>query len=336
MSITVMCACGRFFEAPEASAGGRARCPECGYEAIVSELAADRDPDSLGGRPGPSAVSGKAVASLVLGLFFLLAFFTGLPAIVLGRQALREIRWSGGRLRGRGMAVAGIVLGVFGCLFTLAWLMPATRSAREAARRSQCVNNLKQIGLALDNYHTVHGCLPPAAIVDKNGRPLLSWRVAILPYIESSPLYSKFHLDEPWDSPHNLSLLEPMPYIYVCPSDRTQKPGTTGYQVVIGPATAFRPDFRPVSFPEITDGLDGTLLVGEAHHGVPWTKPEDIPFDRNLPLTGLGSDHGYHNNGFNALFANGAVRFLKHSIARGVLDALLTRSGKEEVSSESY
>jgi prepilin-type processing-associated H-X9-DG protein len=284
----------------------------------------------------PTGTSGKAIVSLVLGLLFFFACFSGLPAIFLGRQALSDIRLSGGRLRGRGMASAGIVLGVFGCLFTVSLLLPAYRSAREAARRAQCVNNLKQIGLAFHNYHDAYGCLPPAAITDKNGRPLLSWRVAIIPFLEASPLYSKFHLDEPWDSPHNLSLLDSMPFVYACPSDRTLKPGMTGYQAVIGLSAAFTPDFKSLRFADFTDGLSNTLLVGESRRGVPWTKPDDLPFDMSLPLSGLGSDHGYHNNGFNALFADGSVQFLKSTIAPSVLDALLTRNGNEVISPDSF
>ena len=75
------------------------------------------------------------------------------------------------------MAVAGIVLGIIGCLLTVMFLLPAYRSARWAARQAMCANNLKQIGLAFSNYQEAHGCLPPAAITDRNGRPLLSWRV---------------------------------------------------------------------------------------------------------------------------------------------------------------
>jgi prepilin-type processing-associated H-X9-DG protein len=286
--------------------------------------------------PKSPVTSGKAIASLVLGLLFFFACLSGAPAVVLGRQALRDIHLSGGRLKGRRMAVAGIVFGMIGCLFTVALLLPAYRSAGEAARRAQCLNNLKQIGLAMHYYQAAHGTLPPAAVTDKNGRPLLSWRVAILPYLESSHLYSEFHLDEPWDSPHNRSLLDAMPLVYACPSDRARKPGTTGYQTVIGPATAFTPDFKPLAFQDITDGLSRTFLVGESRRCVPWTKPEDLPFDMSVPLTGLGSHHGYHNNGFNVLFADGSVRFLKTSITPSVLGALISRNGDEVVSPQSY
>jgi prepilin-type processing-associated H-X9-DG protein len=331
-----MCVCGRVFEFPEADAGRRAPCSSCGYVMTVPRPAPPSEVRFIPEGGKPTATSGKAIASLVLGFLFFFACLSGLPAIFLGRQALSDIDRSGGRLRGRGMAIAGIVLGVIGCLFTVSLLLPAYRSAHEAARRAQCVNNLKQIGLAMHNYHEAYDCLPPAAITDKTGRPLLSWRVAILPYLESSSLYSRFHLDEPWNSPHNLSLLEEMPNCYACPSDKSLKPGMTGYQAVIGPSTAFTPDFQPLRFQDFTDGLSSTLLAGESRRLVPWTKPEDLPFNTPLSLSGLGSHHGYHNNGFNALMADGSVRFLKSTIAPSVLGALLTRNGNEAISPDSY
>jgi prepilin-type processing-associated H-X9-DG protein len=319
-STVVICECGHHFKPALPEVGGTVPCPACGREVGL-----------------PSGVSGKAVGSFALGLLFVFTCLTGLPAILLGRWALDDIRQSGGRLRGKGLAVAGIALGVVGCLCTVALFLPAVRSAREAARRSQCVNNLKQIALALHNYHQSYGCLPPAAIVGKDGKPLLSWRVAIMPFIDAGPLYDQFHLDEPWDSPHNLALLESMPLCYACPSDPSLlKPGMTGYQVVVGPATAFTPDYRPVSFGDFLDGMSQTILVSETRRVVPWTKPEELTSDSPLPLRGLGSHHGYHNNGFNAVMADGSVHFLKGSIAPSVLDALITRNGNEVVSSDSY
>ncbi|APW61988.1 DUF1559 domain-containing protein [Paludisphaera borealis] len=335
MSISVTCECGRRFEMLDEYAGLRVRCPGCGGELTLPEPAS---PGAwlLPEEPEPTATSGKAIASLALGALFFFACLSGLPAILIGRDALKDINRSKGRLRGRGMAISGIVLGVIGCLFTLAILMPARQSARDAARRAQCVNNLKQLGLAMHNYHDVNDRLPAAAIVDKDGRPLLSWRVAILPYLDSGSVYTKFHLDEPWDSSHNIALLESMPSVYACPSDRELKPGMTGYQVVVGPKTAFTPDFKLLRIADFTDGTTNTLLIGESRRAVPWTKPEDLPFDGALPLHGLGSQHGYHNNCFNGLFVNDSVRFLKNRIAPGVLDALLTRNGGEVLAPDSY
>ncbi len=335
MSISITCWCGRRFEAAEADAGKLVRCPGCRLEWRVPK--SPTPPDLLlPGELEPTATSGKAIASLTLGVLFFFACLSGLPAIYLGLNALRDIHVSKGRLRGRRIATAGVVLGVLGCLFTIALIMPATRSAREAARRSQCINNLKQLGLAMQIYYDTNGTFPPAAITDKNGRPLLSWRVALLPYIEASDRDTKFHLDEPWDSPHNLSLLNDMPIVYACPSDRDPKPGMTGYQTVIGPNTAFTPDFKPLTFNDFTDGLSNTILLAESLHKVPWTKPEDIPFDPTVPITGIGSDHGYHNTGFNTLFADGSVRFLTRSIEPRTLKALLTRNLGEVGDPDSY
>jgi prepilin-type processing-associated H-X9-DG protein len=336
MSIIVTCVCGQRFEAPEASAGSLVQCQNCSRDLPVPKPTPPGEElfdfwDS--GRP---RTSGKSIASLILGMLFFLTCLTGLPAILFGRRALRDIDLSKGRLRGRWMAITGIVLGVIGCLLTIALFLPALRSTREAARRAQCTNNLKQIGLALQNYESAYGCLPPAAITDEAGTPLLSWRVLILPFLDSSMLRFDLRYDEPWDSPHNLKLLERMPYVYTCPSDMSLQPGMTGYQAIIGHNTAFARDSRPVPFGEITDGLSQTLMISESTHTVPWTKPEDVRFDTKLGVLVLSSHHGYHNNGFNALFADGSVRFLKSSIDPDVIRALATRNGNEKVSSDNY
>ncbi|WP_076347749.1 DUF1559 domain-containing protein [Paludisphaera borealis] len=296
------------------------------------ELATSPEVLFIGDEPEPTATSLKAVVSLVLGSLFFFACLSGLPAILLGSYALLEIGRSQGRLRGRVMAIAGIVLGMIGCLYTFS----IGDAARPLARRAQCLNNLKYIALAVYNYNGDNGHLPAAAITDKDGNPLLSWRVAILPFLEEGDLYAKFHLDEPWDSPHNFALLDSMPSVYACPSDESLKPRTTGYLAVVGPGAAFEPDFKPVRFEDFSDGADKTILVSESPHAVPWTKPEDLPFDGVLPLAVLGSHHGSQNNGFNASFADGSVRFLKCAIRPSVLHALLTRNGGETFSTDSY
>ena len=206
---------------------------------------------------------------------------------------------------------------------------PIVRSHGEAARRAQCTNNLKQIGLAFHNYHSPFDRFPPAAITGKDGKPLLSWRVAILPYLEAKSLYDQFHLDEPWDSPHNKPLAEKMPPLFTCPSGKPQ-PGMTPYRVVVGSGAAFE-GREGRSIAEFTDGTSLTGLVVEAREAVPATKPdEEIPLGDYLKalMEQLGSPHPC---GFNLLFTDGSVRFLKRSIDPKLLRALFTRSGGEVV-----
>jgi prepilin-type processing-associated H-X9-DG protein len=212
----------------------------------------------------------------------------------------------------------------------IALLLPAVQSAREAARRAQCVNNLKQIALAMLNYESANNAFPRPAIVGKDGKPLLSWRVAILPYIEQAALYNKFHLDEPWDSPHNMALIKEMPSAYLCPSRRNPEPGSTTYRVFVGKGAFFEKG-QATTIANITDGTSNTIMVVEAGEAVPWTKPDsDLPFDPDAKasLYGAGSPHP---GGLNAVMGDGSVRFLKNSISAEVFRALITRAGGEVV-----
>src|SRR6516165_4525732 len=111
-------------------------------------------------------------------------------------------------------AVRGTLLVACAAL-PLSWLVRAVGRAREEARAAQCVCNLACLEVALRNYESTYGFLPPAAIADADGSPLLSWRVAILPFIEQDGLYKQIKLDEPWDSEHNKKLIAQMPEIYL-------------------------------------------------------------------------------------------------------------------------
>jgi prepilin-type processing-associated H-X9-DG protein len=223
-----------------------------------------------------------------------------------------------------------------------ALLLPAVQSARTAARRAQSVNNLKQIGLALHNFHSANNHFPPQAITDKTGKPLLSWRVAILPFLEQSGMFNEFKLDEPWDSPHNKALIERMPITYAIPGAEAE-PGMTFYRGFSGAHTLFDPQLKNgTGIQNVTDGTSNTLGIVEAKEAVPWTKPDDeIPFDaaatKPEQLQELLSSMGSHfPGGFNALFLDGSVRFLKLSINVQVLKALITRDGGEVISSDSF
>jgi len=119
----------------------------------------------------------------------------------------------------------GINVGASGPI-AVALLLPAVQAARESARRMQGSNNLKQQLLAMHNFHDTHNGFPAAYSTNKDGKPLLSWRVHILPYIEQQPLYNEFKLDEPWDSEHNKKLIAKMPQVFRSPNS-TARPGMT-------------------------------------------------------------------------------------------------------------
>jgi prepilin-type processing-associated H-X9-DG protein len=199
-----------------------------------------------------------------------------------------------------------------------------------ASARAQSVNNLKQIGLALHNYHSRHDVFPPQAVYDKDGKALLSWRVAILPYLSQDELYKQFNLDEPWDSPHNKKLIAKIPRSYVSPHGKASAVGGTFYQAFLGKSAAFEGK-RGLKITNFFDGTSNTILVAEAAADVPWTKPDDLPFDPDGKLPKLG---GLFENGFNTLFADGSVRFISNSIKVDTLKALITRNGGEPLGSD--
>ncbi|HEV3163146.1 MAG TPA: DUF1559 domain-containing protein [Isosphaeraceae bacterium] len=347
MPILISCDCGKTFPARDEQVGLYVRCPECGKQHAVRKPRGtlDEDDDSAF---DDVTTSRKAIFSLLLGCFsFCCNVFAGLPAILLGVFAIRDIERSKGRLTGQGMAIGGIITGAFGTVVLLpvmiALLLPAVQAAREAARRVQCTNNLKQIGLAQYNYESAFGHFPPAAITDAAGKPLLSWRVAILPYltaagpddIDGAELFKQFHLDEPWDSPNNLPLLQKMPRAYRCPTSLSAPSDATltSYRVFVGPGTMFEAA-DGARMADDTDGAGNTILVAESTQPVPWTKPDEMAFSPIGPLPPVGSKHP---GGFDALMADGSVRFLKQqSLSAAILRALITRNGNEVISADSY
>ncbi len=207
-----------------------------------------------------------------------------------------------------------------------------SRPMREDASFAQCVNNEKQIALAIHNYisQTGDNSLPPAFTVDKAGKPLLSWRVLVLPYLEQQALFEEFHLDEPWDSPHNKPLIAKMPAVYRCPAEKAElaREGKTRYVSPRGDGTIFR-GAQPTKLTDITDGTSNTIMLVDAgdDRAVIWTKPDDWQVEPELDVRGLFTAHG--RGGTNIGFADGSVRFLSELINPIIFKALLTRAGGE-------
>jgi Protein of unknown function (DUF1559) len=162
---------------------------------------------------------------------------------------------------------------------------------RDARNRVASANNLKQLGIAVHEYHTTYRKLP-GDIVGKDGKPLLSWRVLLLPYVEELALYKQFRLDEPWDSKHNLPLLEKMPAVLRSPRVALKGKGYTVYQGFSGQNAVFRPGQPALTIAGFPDGLSNTILTVEATTAVPWSKPADIPFDPAKAVPGFGKALG--------------------------------------------
>ena len=191
------------------------------------------------------------------------------------------------------------------------------RSVRQASS-----TNLKQIGLAFYNYASDYGHFLPSAIVDRQGKPLLSWRVALLPYIEQDNLYKQFKLNAPWDSPHNKKLLAMMPRTYRIEKLQDTNATETYYQVFTGPRTPFATPQSRVKINGISDGTSNTLMVVEAAAPVPWTKPADIPFDPNGSPPKVG---GLYRSapGFNAVLFSGATKWFPGTVPPAKLRSLI-------------
>lgn len=280
-------------------------CSSCGKHSQVG--------DQFAGQPGFCNHCGHAVQFP--------AYSSGAPVAV---PKSNSMIWIILLILGGGFLLMLPVIGIL-----IALLFPAVNSAREASRRAMCRNNLKQIGLALLNYESTYGVLPPAYTVDANGQPLHSWRVLILPFLEQQSLYSQIDLNEPWNSPNNLQWATKMPPIFQCPSVKNQVPGLTCYAASTGPGRLFD-GAHACKLREILDGMSNTIAVMESPTQVPWLDPLGgaSPGSQNLPT----GPNGTHPGGVNVLFADGSVQFLDNNTSPQMITAMQTIDGKEPIS----
>lgn len=173
----------------------------------------------------------------------------------------------------------------------------------------------------------------------RKGSLSTSWRVLLLPYLEEDNLYKQFHLEEPWDSPHNKPLSEKTPRCYVPALGGNDPPGLTRYQGFVGPGTAF--ERGGLTWDDFPDGRSGTILVVEAAEPVLWSKPEDLVYDPDKPLPTLAGSFTkpvhflcyeiHRRPGFNACFADGSNRFISSKTDKEIIRGLITRNGGEKV-----
>ncbi len=292
----------------------RFTCPHCGRETVVA--------DEYIGQSGPCAGCGETIT------------IPGeLRAVEAQAAAAASVE------PGKGSAVWVIIVVVAAALGVLllcggvltALLLPATQAARQAARRAACSNNLKQILIALHNYHDEWDSLPPAYTLDAKGNRMHSWRALILPYIDTN-LANQYRYDEPWNGPNNSQLARSCPAVFCCPEDANLKAGETSYFVVVGPNTMF-PGARPISFAQVTDGTSNTIAVVEVSgQGINWLEPRDLDV-ASLPLNvgvggGLG---GIHPQGANVAMGDGSTHLLPADTPGEQVRGMLTRNGGEQV-----
>jgi len=280
-------------------------CPHCG---VVTDIA-----DKFAGETGPCAHCGKAIT---------------IPNPN-GLTPHRPFAFSKRFAIIAGGGFAGLLLGVLLLLWTCC---PPIGSGREAAMRMQCLDNLKRIALAMQEYEAANGCFPPAYVADKDGRPMYSWRTLLLPYLGEQALYDQYRFNEPWFSPYNRDVTDVPLEIYQCPAQPNTKKPTTSYMMVVGPNTISN-GRGSRQIPEITDGLAETILLVEvADSQTHWADPQDLDFqtlDFQINET-KGTDlSSYHRKGVNVAFCNGSVHLLKNRTDPKLVEAMLTVNGGE-------
>jgi hypothetical protein len=234
-------------------------------------------------------------------------------------------------------------------LMLLPAIVPFVMTARADARRMECAMNLKSIALALRSYHNVYGCLPPAVLADKSGKPAHSWRVLILPYLggAAASVYKSYRFDQPWNGPNNRQLVEKLPRLFRCPADpeaALSDMTSTSYVAVTGLRTAWPPGASS-KFADLSSHEGDTILVAETSESkIHWMEPRDLTIEEACRGVnrgsgpGISSDHRKRGRifvhdqcGAQAAFIDGTVHFLPDEISPETLTALLTCDATKRV-----
>jgi hypothetical protein len=215
--------------------------------------------------------------------------------------------------------------------------------AREATKRTTCKSHLKQVGLALHNYHDTYSVYPAGV----TGNPAVSWRILLLPYLAQAPLYATYDQTKPWDSPANDLLSKGRVWVYECPSNTHHRDSAGRFRTDFAMLTgngAFGDPSRAVAIDDITDGASNTIAIVEASGlQIIWTEPRDFdvtkgPIGINLKgasgIESPGMMSSYHVQGAYAAMVDGSVKFIKKSIDPELLKKLTTIDGGEKIDQE--
>ena len=275
-------------------------CPQCGTQSQVAEQYA--------GQSGPCAHCGEEITVPPLA-----------PPAGKASSALLVLAI---------LAAGGLCVLAGG----VALIVPAVKAARGVALQAQATGNLTAIGMALHGYHAAHGVFPPAYIADANGKPMHSWRVLILPYLNQQAIYQQYDFSEPWDGPNNSRLASLMPPQFAALS---VSPGqvASSFALITGPGTLFDADKAP-SMAAVTDGTSNTLLVVEVSSSAAsnWLEPVDL--DYGTMSFAIDDPAGNciissQSTGAQVLFADGSVHILRSQTGAEAIRAYITPSGGE-------
>jgi len=310
MSFRICCPqCGTCCTVADGDVGRTALCGNCDEPIIISKTPVSISAATSTRTSAPAEFHQPAVAEPELDPTSARALTRPVP-----RSSSRVWRWG---------CLGVIATAVF--LMLVAAFLPTVVTPRVVARRSECKNNMKQIGLALHNYHDTYRSFPPPYVADEDGRPMHSWRVLILPFMGYQDLYDQYNFDEPWDGPNNRMLWAHIPDEYVCPTVNYAE-FMTPYQVVVGENTVFEPG-KAISLGDIYDGSSNTVLVVEAASRlVHWTEPRDIVYDPDGPPPALLYSSNHEDSGPHVLYADGSTDFLDEEISYAELRSLIERS----------
>ena len=235
------------------------------------------------------------------------------PAPVLSAISVMPYRFR----RGFTLVELAVVVAIIGLLVML--LLPATRSSREAARRSGCKNHLMRIMQGLGNYADEYGCYPPAITTDAGGRPLHSWRTLILPFIDRADLYARIDLSKPWDDPANREPLQTPIEAFRCPSSESDL-HKTDYLAIVSDASMLRRD-RPHEMEAAESGLRLAIAEVPSDQAVPWGQPTDLDDDELLAVA--ASEESSHVGGFQGGLSDGTARVFPSSTDPEMLQKLI-------------
>ena len=218
----------------------------------------------------------------------------------------------------------GVVVAVLAAMLCL--LLPAVNSLRRHAMRGSDANNLKQLGIAVENYDAVNEKLigPYAQASSGVLNTNLSFRVSLMAYIESTDLQTRIDWTQPWDSARNAPMTSIPFKIFQSPDTPDATKPDTPYRVFYGGGALFAADGTPVKLTDIPDGASNTILFVHATETVPWAKPQEFAYTPTTPLPPLGSPG--LGRGFNAAMADGSVRFFKATIADADLRSLIEKA----------